>query len=143
VTTTSDYFDKKATSNIIILTISGYSEDVRGLYSVFAAVIVTDICLAMEPTVTPSHLIDLTDAATPQSRKLRDHTGNNSKRKQTLLTLLDALHELSQDEEILGYGELLQPDRFYLDCNIMLLHRYYATSQTSRMIGMSVSTFCA
>jgi hypothetical protein len=36
----------------------------------------------------------------------KDNPAITTKRKQTLLSLLDALHELSQDDEVRAYGEL-------------------------------------
>lgn len=90
----------------------------------------------MHSTVTPSHLTDLTDVVdTTPNRNVRELAGTNTKRKQTLLSLLDALHELSQDEEILGYGKVQQFCHFF-DVN---LSQVQATSQTLRVIGMSVS----
>jgi hypothetical protein len=58
---------------------------------------------------TPSRLSNLT-ANLPTGMNTPTQKANptvTTKRKQTLLSLLDALHELSQDDEVRGYGEWL------------------------------------
>lgn len=64
----------------------------------------------MPPTalnVSASGLNDLTSAL-PTGMATPTRTNSpaiDTKRKQTLLSLLDALHELSKDEDVQGYGE--------------------------------------
>ena len=62
-------------------------------------------CIEPMANATPSRLGDLT-APLPNPSTRKDTPAANTKRRQTLLSLLDALHELSQDDDR-TYGKLL------------------------------------
>ncbi|KAI0262535.1 WD40 repeat-like protein [Gloeopeniophorella convolvens] len=67
------------------------------------------------PTVTPSHIPDLSADTAPVSRPV---AAGNSRRKQTLMTLLDALSELTKDDDLAGIGSAGQQPSFEDDRDV-------------------------
>jgi len=128
------------------LPVDCYPEDVSRFVSIdiFWGVLVGSSLTRMSSTsyhCDSSRLNDLT-ANLPNGMNnpaRKDNPAINTKRKQTLLSLLDALHELSQDDEVRAYGGLF----FFCVAVLFDFHtlatQAQATSQASKMIGMSVS----
>lgn len=94
----------------------------------------------MAEAVINSYPNDLTTLPGGEAAPVSAEGGHKNKRKQTLLSLLDALQELSKDEELNVPGVLLLQRTCTCSCSHHATQRLPRNSLVLKEIGMSVST---